>query len=245
MSKIVIKFIGLCLISITIVNCSFGQTAKSDSLQYSATIDNTINGFYKSIGTQSHLYTGFYNEPYDPRIKNNPYFRDTLQFIKGTVNYDGNVYHHVPVLYDIYKDIVISLLPDSISKYDLVTEHLHYFDFSNHHFVRISSDTANLKTGFYDEIYSKKLRVLTRYEKSIQTTTNNQHLEKLFDKSTSYFLKKGNTYYPVNSEGALMDALKDKKKELKQYAKANQIKFRKDPESALTLLAAYYDHLTN
>ena len=194
---------------------------------------------------RSHLYTGFYNEPYDPSIKNNPYFRDTLQFIKGTVNYDGNVYRQVPLLYDIYKDIVISLLSDTISKYDMLTEQVHYFDFSNHHFVRISSDTANLKTGFYDEIYSKKLRVLTRYEKSIQTTTNNQHLERFFDKSTSYFLKKGTTYFPVNSEGALIDVLKDKKKELKQYLKSNKIKFRKDPENALTLLAAYYDHLTN
>jgi hypothetical protein len=245
MTKIVITFIGLCLISITIVNHSFGQTSKNDSLQYSAAIDNSISSFYKSIGTQSHLYTGFDNEPYDPYIKNNPYFRDTLQFIKGTVNYDGNVYHQVPLLYDIYKDIVISLLLDTISRYDLVTERVHYFDFSNHHFVRISSDSTNLKTGFYDEIYNKKLRVIVRREKNIQTTTNNQHLERFFDKSTSYFLKKGNMYYPVNTEGALMDILKDKKKELKQYLKANRIKFRKGPENALTLLAAHYDHLTN
>ena len=69
--------------------------------------------------------------------------------------------------------------------------------------------------------------------------------ESYFDPAIDYYIRKNNTYYSVSSQGSMLTILKDKKKELQQYIRANQIKFRKDPEEAMVKIASYYDHLTN
>jgi len=39
--------------------------------------------------------------------------------------------------------------------------------------------------------------------------------------------------------------LKSKKKEVQQYLKANDIKFKREPERAMIMAVKYYDQLTN
>ncbi|RKR84522.1 hypothetical protein BDD43_4764 [Mucilaginibacter gracilis] len=241
MNKTIKKIALLSFLSVTAINMGYGQAAKSDSLQYYA----SVASFYKIIGEQSPLYVGFEPIPYDPTVKGNVYLQDTLRFVNSQVNYGGIVYKNVPLVYDIYKGVLLSLLPNKVSQYNLVNEFVNYFNMDNHHYVRITGDTTNLKTGFYDELYNQKLRVLKKTEKIIQITSVEQHVEKYYSKNASFFLKKGNTYYSINSEGALISVLKDKKKELKQYIDTNNIKFKKDPAGSAKLLAAFYDSLTN
>jgi hypothetical protein len=56
-------------------------------------------------------------------------------------------------------------------------------------------------------------------------------------------VRKNNTYYPISSQGSLLSVFKDKKKELQQYIRSNEIKYRKEPEDAMVKIATYYDHL--
>ncbi len=111
--------------------------------------------------------------------------------------------------------------------------------------MRILADTLNkqLATGFYDELYNNKLRLLARRTKSIQEESSMQSINNIFVPKNEYFLKKGAVYYNVNSQGKFFDVLKDRKKELKQYLKDNKIKFGDNPEQTMVVLATYYDHL--
>jgi len=64
--------------------------------------------------------------------------------------------------------------------------------------------------------------------------------------SLGYYLYKNGTYYSVSSEGSFLNVLKDKKKDLQQYIKANKLKFKKyQREDAMAKVAAYYDHLAD
>jgi hypothetical protein len=101
-----------------------------------------------------------------------------------------------------------------------------------------------MKPGFYDELYNGKSQVLVKRSKDIQTITSGT-AENYFDLTTKYFFKKNHIYYSISSQGSLINILKDRKKELQQYIRANQIKFRSDPEEAMVKIASYYDHLTN
>lgn len=223
----------------------FAQATGIDSTLRHTAAGNTISDYYKAIAKGSRQYNGLENLSYPRYMIGSAYYRDSTYLTNGSVDYDGIVYYDVPLLYDIYKDIVISVLPDHISKYSFLTERVKSFDVYGGHFVRILSDTTNLKTGFYDEAYHNKLRVLIRFEKSIQNRTSGLTIESYFEKSTGYYLKKDKIYYSANSQGAVFKILKDKKKQLKQYLRANKLKFRKDPERILVLLAAYYDSLPN
>jgi len=212
-------------------------------------LNHVIANYNTAIGQQSYLYNGPEYEFYDPLIKGNAYVFDIKAFSPGIVSYNGEVYNNVPMLYDINKDIVVILLYNHFTKISLLSTWIPEFWLLNHHFVRINSDStgrAALATGFYDQLYrGQNTQILVRREKSIQTATGSNSVETFFREAKSYYVKKGGSYLSFSGKGGLLDIFKDKKKELRQYIKTNNIDFRENFEQAITNVATYYDHLTN
>ncbi len=229
---------------------SLAQTAHTDSSSQQNALNNTLSLFYASIGEQSRLYNGTEYYLSDPITKGNAFFSDVNAFTPGSIVYDGTYFNGVPMLYDIYYDKVVVLLYNHFSKFSLIKEKVKSFDFLDHHFININADTLGvntiIKTGFYDELYGGKTQILAKRSKNIQTSTSGiLGPEAYFNPVKDYYVRKNNTYYSFSGQGSLLDVLKDKKKEIQQYIKANQIKFRQDPEEAMVKIASYYDHLTN
>ncbi len=114
---------------------------------------------------QTNLYNG--SEYREPRRTNNdqhPYFVSE-DWLEGSVLYDGDWYEHVPLQYDITRDVVITEMytkrePDGAGRCQgrrlLIDGHM---------FRKLIRDTLNAlpETGFYD-IYSMmgKTRVIAR-----------------------------------------------------------------------------------
>ncbi|MDB5136146.1 MAG: hypothetical protein JWP37_2749 [Mucilaginibacter sp.] len=251
MKKCIPKLCVLCFLSTICIGKSFGQEAQNDSTYLKNMLAQTVSNFNKSIGQQSRLYNGAEYQLYDRTIKGTALFPlDAETWELGQVNYDGIFYKDVPMMYDIYKDVVVVLLYNKFSMYTLLDERVHDFNLSGHHFVRVEADSLNSRsgigTGFYDELYGGKIEVLAKRTKTIQNSTNvTANLETYFIEKNDYYLRKGNAYYSVGSQSSFLNVLKDKKKILQQYIKDNNIKFRKDPEGAMANIAAYYDTLPN
>jgi len=242
----------LCTITVLLAgNSALAQTLAADSLnRKQALYVNITDNFYRTIGSQSMLYNGKDYEFYDPLLKGNAYVFDNNTFNPGTVVYDGVLYKNVSMLYDLYKDEVVIQLYNSALKITLLKERVSSFDLLDHHFVNIKPDSTNTNSvspGYYDQLYGGKIQVLARREKSIQTSQGFAGaLESYFLPSLNYYLYKNGTYYSVSSEGSFLNVLKDKKKDLQQYIKANKLKFKKyQREDAMAKVAAYYDHLTD
>jgi hypothetical protein len=235
----------LCLI---FCKNSFAQTALTDSSSQQNALNNTLALYYGSVGKQSPLYNGMEYSFYDPTLKGTAYFLDTKAFTPGTIYYDRVLFSGVPMLYDEYSDQVVVLLYNHFTKFSLIKQKVTSFDFLDHHFVNIGADSlANntiIKPGFYDELYKGKVQVLAKRSKNIQTSTGGQGQESYFNLVQEYYIRKNNVYYSISSQGSLLDVLKDKKKDLQQYIRTNQIKFRREPEEAMVKIASYYDHLT-
>jgi hypothetical protein len=231
---------------------TFGQTGQSDTVNSQRALNNITANFYITIGQQSRLYSGHEYLPYERSIKGTAlYPLDAETWAIGEVNYDGIVYKGVPLMYDVYKDVLISLLYNHFSMYTLLTERVNSFTFSGHHFVRVNAealvdDKSGIVTGFYDQLYGGKTEVLARRTKTIQNSTNQTlALETYFIAHDDYYIKKGNAYYKVGGQSSFMNALKDKKQALQKYMKDNSFRFRADPEAAMARLAAYYDQISN
>lgn len=221
----------------------FAQTGV-DSTGLSLAVAN----YNTAIGEQSHLYNGPEYEFYDPLIKGNAYVFDNKVFTPGSVSYGAAVYSDVPMLYDLNKDVVVVLLYNHFTKFSLLSERVHEFWLLNHHFIRINTDStgkAALATGFYDQLYpGRKIEIIVKRAKSIQTSTGNNSVESFFSATKDYYVKKGGSYFSFGGKRGLLDILKDKKKELKQYIKANNIDFDENFEKAAINVATYYDQLT-
>ncbi|HEX8019047.1 hypothetical protein [Mucilaginibacter sp.] len=208
-----------------------------------------VANYNTAIGEQSHLYNGPEYEFYDPTIKGNAYVFDNKSFTTGSVRYGAAVYSDVPMLYDLNKDVVVVLLYNHFTKFSLLSERVPEFWLLNHHFIRLNTDStgkAALATGFYDQLYQgRKIGIIVKRAKSIQTSTGNNTVESYFSETKDYYVKKGGNYFSFSGKGGLLDIFKDKKKELRKYIRTNDIDFRENFERAVVNVATYYDQLTN
>jgi len=250
MKKTLLLYLILCIIPVLIIpKNTFAQISIADSSSQQNGFKNAISVFNKSLGEESPIYNGPEYSFYPPIYKGNAYFMDINSFTSGSIYYDGILFKNVPMLYDLYSDKVVVLLYNHFSKFSLLNDRLKSFDFSGHHFINILADSleenSNIKPGIYDQLYNGKLQVLVKRTKNIQNSPGTTGVESYFNPVTDYFLKKNNVYYRIGGEGSFINVLKDKKKELQQYIKANKIKFRKTPEESMVKLASYYGHLTN
>ncbi|MDN3550522.1 hypothetical protein [Mucilaginibacter aquaedulcis] len=247
-----IKKINLHLILISFVlvgNSAWGQTEYGDTSTQQIALNHIKDVYNTAIGEQSRLYNGPEYDVYNPVIKGNANFLDKDDFVSGSVIYDGIFYKDVPIIYDINRNLVVARLYNKFSKYILLSERLQSFDILNHHFIHVRVDSLNtnagINDGFYDQVYKSGLEVLAKRSKSILSTSGTITLETYFSATShSFYLKKDNNYYGIGSQNALLNILKDKKKELLQYIKANKIKFKKTPEDAIVAIATRYDELS-
>jgi len=250
MRKRLCLILAICTFCTALTKKSDAQAASADSSSKQNAFNNAVILYNTSLGNQSPIYNGPEYYYYDPTVKGNAYFMDINAFTAGAIYYDGIYYTGIPMLYDLYSDEVAVLLYNHFSKFSLRKDKITSFDFLGHHFINIDADTtkgvSGIKSGFYDELYNGKSEVLVRRSKSIQTNTGGTlGAERYFSPSRDLYFKKNNVFYSISGQGSLIKVLKDKKNEIQQYIKANQIRFRSDPEEAMVTIAKYYDHITN
>jgi len=247
MKKRILRISILCFSGAFFTGTSFAQTAAADSVDLKMASAN----FYKAIGQGSRLYNGHEYQSYDFQIKNNALFPyDAKTWAIGEVDYDGVTYQGVPMMYDINKDALVVQLFNHFSMFTLLSERVHDFSFSGHHFIRIDADhiqddKADLANGFYDQLYVGKIEILAKRRKTLQNSINAATVETFFSETNDYYLKKGLMYYKIGSKGSILKLLKDKKNELQKYLKQNDIRYGDNPEFAMVKIASYYDQITN
>lgn len=221
-----------------------GQVSQPDSAVLSQSLQKTLTYFNTAIGEQSLLYNGSEYLYYDPVIKGNAGFMDIAKWQPGSVNYNGGSYQGVPMMYDLNTDQLVVLLYNKFSPFYLIPDKVEDFDLNGHHFISLRDSLAGIDKGYYEQWYGGKSKVLVKWVKSIQNATTTTGLETYFQEKHQYYIKKGNVYQPVSSEGDIVSVFKDRKKDIRQYISANKIRYRSDPKEAMVSIASYYDQIT-
>lgn len=245
-----VSLLVICFVYTFYCNDSRAQAHPEDTLQQHLMAVNMDNFYNKAIGRQSRLYSGFAYKMVTINSPGNAYFKDSTRVANGNVTYDGILYRNVPLLYDVYKDLLVSRTENGLFLFSMLNEQVANFDLLGHHFINLqTADTNNVITpGFYDELYANnQIQLLVKRKKIFQEDFHGTREGKIsFNAliSDKYYLKKDNLYYKVGSSGSFLDVLSDKKSELKKYIKDNNIKYKNDPEQAMILLAKYYNSLT-
>jgi len=201
--------------------------------------------YENAAGVNSHLYVGSEYVDYDHRIQGNPFF-GSLYFADGSVVYDGIAYAHVEMFYDILHDDVViknyNGLPLIPAK-----EKISSFKYAGHRFVRLVTDSseAGITTGFYDVLFDGDVKLYARRKKEIVEKINLQYSESYFAVKDEYFIFKNDTYYPADGKRSVLYAMKDRRSEAKKFMHQNKMKFKKNIETDLVRISAWYDGSKN
>jgi hypothetical protein len=220
------------------------QNADDTTLRKNAL--NAINAYYQTLGEESPLYNGSEYLEYAYTLQEgHPFFLST-NFVNGNVNLDGMIFRDVPMLYDIIKDQLIIQDFQRVYKINLPADRVQQFFLLGHLFVRLTRDsTDQIKTGFYDRLYNGKTSLFAKREKKILEKYSNVQISKVVISQNIYYIKKDGIYRAVKNKSSMLAVLKNKKKDVQQYLKTNNIKFKQEPERAMIMAVKYYDQLTN
>jgi hypothetical protein len=233
----------LCL-SVLPLSFSIAQQHNGDTAFVGESIALAVSKYSASIRTHGHLYNGSQYFDYYPTDDEHPFFL-TSDWSEGAINYDGEYYDNVSLMYDIYTDkVVVESYTGSMIQ--LVSEKILSFSYGGHTFKRLykSDDSRQeISDGFYDILHEGSVDLVVRRSKWFSETVEATKIIRQFDQRQSYYLVKNNTFYPVKSKKSFLQVLGDKRTELKQFIQSNKIKFKPNREQAMIKVAAYYDTL--
>ncbi|HEY4109444.1 hypothetical protein [Puia sp.] len=223
------------------------QTANKDSPILDSASAFALRQYHAYVAPETDLFRGIVYVDYAYQIATgDPYFVDST--IAGSLLYNGVLYEHIPLIYDVVQDIVVIHDPYDVWKIGLNRQHLDSFTIEDHSFIRLgdSLNPTAPRNGFYEQLYRGRVRLLKRTSKTIQQQASflTNGFEKYTLTSISYYLQKGSAYYAVNNKRSLLYALKDKSKQAKKFIRSNHLGIRKDKENTLIKVITWYDGLT-
>ncbi|MDQ7948240.1 MAG: hypothetical protein REI78_03610 [Pedobacter sp.] len=200
--------------------------------------------FNATIGDQARLYNGReYNFYFG--LEGMAYFQSRLFDEKAQVVFDGVYYERIPLIFDLFKQKLITLLPSPIIKMELAMERVKSFTLYQHAFIHTELTVINRDnekvTGFFDQIYLGKTKIFVKRTKRVHETVGTQAMKKYFTDKNFFFLQLKDKIYEFNGESNFFALFGERKNDLKKYLKQQKVKFRDDPEQAMVMVAAYYD----
>lgn len=182
------------------------------------------------------IYNGRQFSGYSPQIEGFPYsFSNDWQ--TGSVLYDGIWYHDLPIMYDAYQDQVVAKSPNGFP-FVIISEKIERFILAGHEFVRI---TSGLPTGFYHLVVEGPVTMYVKRIKQLDEKISGLTVERKFIPEELYFLKKGETVQRIRRQGDLFDVLKDRKQDIQQFMRKEDLKFKNNTENVIALVAEYYN----
>lgn len=242
-----------CLIAIPFINSLLffcfkanAQYNESDSMQFEKAKEYAVSLYHENIKNESGLYNGSQYVVYAQTIQEGIPFFEITEPSNGNITYWGVEYKNVPLLYDILKGQIVTVVPSTNYLIKLNTEKVSSFELLNHKFIRIVKDSLNknVKTGFYDVLYDGQIAVYKKETKTLNEDLSSGKLRTFILDENAFFIKKNNAFYTVSNKSSLLNILKDKKKEIQDFIRKNKLKISKDKDYALPKIAAYYDEIS-
>ena len=119
------------------------------------------------------------------------------------------------------------------------------FTIENHVFIHLT-DSLNPtapRYGYYEQLYKGRISLLKKEKKTIgeDLSVPSLGVQKFIVHTVSYYLRIGNIYYPVNNKRSLLNALKDRSKEVRKFIRKNDLSVRNDKENTLLKVTAWYN----
>lgn len=225
------------------------QSTAADSTLRATAIDYARAVYQDFMGTAAPLYTGAqYTEYHQTIQQGHPFFSDTA-FLPGSITYDHIRYDRLRLRFDMVQGRLV--LNDMSGSFRLSPDNARIDSFSidRHAFIRIDKNNQNPtlpKSGFYEVLFQdSQVSLLKKENKSIQEDLRNWAATSIryILSSVSYYIRKGDTYIPVNRKNQLLEYCSSRKADIRQYMRKQKLDMRSGKEQALISVLRYYQQL--
>ena len=217
----------------------FSQSLPADTLFLIQARQNEVALYSKAMVAQSHLFNGTEYGDYRSLKEEHPLL--FLDWIDGSVFYEGVFYENIPLLYDISTDKLITEHYSSRQKIELIDSKIESFHLQNYHFVHLRDD--RLRKGFYELVYDGTTKVYMRRQKALQQSLAGTEIRRSFGEKELYYIFKQGNYYSVKNKKTVLATLRERKSELNQFISKNHIRFKINREKSIAMVAEYYDNI--
>ena len=220
-----------------------GTSQIPDTIILQKSKESAIAIYDSAMEGNLNIYNGSEYLPYRSINEEHPFFQ-VDDWTNGNILYDGEWYKNVPMLYDMEKNLLIISYYYKGIKMQLNSDRVYEFTVSGHRFINLKQtfDSQEMKSGFYDVLYSGKTSVLAKRSKKYFENINDTQLTQGFRETIQHFLLVQGKYQKVSTKGSVLSLLSDRKKELKTYIRKNRL-FVSEREKSIARVAQYYDSL--
>lgn len=210
-------------------HCAFAQNNQTS-------VENSlVQSFNRQLANQSRLLNGVSYVDYAGKLEGNAFLHDNSDFVKSTLVYDDIEFNDVPIIYDLVKDKVVTLLPNGYTKYSLLNDRLTSFTMQNEkfiYFVPIDSTSSQIP-GFYKLVHQGQASVLVKYSKAVKEVVDGYGARKKFTARVDYYILLHDKLQRVDRDSDIYKVLGLDKRELKQHLKTKNLRFKREPEQTL------------
>ena len=232
----------LCFILLLAATSAYSQKGPKETAFIQSAMDSSIAIYEKAIGLQHQYLNGSaYVEP--PRTEEQHPFFLSEDWTLGPITFDGQQYNNVPMLYDLTIDQVVTESAGANPQL-LQKAKLQEFALSGQQFIKIDDEASLPESGFYHVLYEGPSQVICRRRKfKYDRIESSKELVTIYEKKNRYFILKGSNYLPVRSRRSVLGVLSDHKAQIRTFVRKNQIRFKKNLDVSLPVVARFYDTL--
>lgn len=230
------------LVVVAIISKTYAQNNVADSSSV-YTVNKNIQQYTNHRGNNLQLYNGIEYVFLFQGVRGTSFFA-TATLEENNIVYDGALYQHVPLAFDIATNQVVTTTPDN-HYIQLIPEKISSFTINNRLFIQLTpADVANttLTPGFYDATINSAATVLIKHVKTVMHSSKPDEPDH-FNEYNYYYIKKDTSYYEVKNNRSLLNILRDKSNEIKAFMHQHKLKVKKNPEQALIRTVEYYAQL--
>ena len=186
---------------------------------------------------QELITGGKYEEP-SSLIQGDPYYH-TRQFESGSLTINEITYPGVPLLYDIFRDQILTFHPIFNQKILIKPEKVDRFVMGDGvAFARLNGNESFGKdgSGFYKIIAEGDYWAVSKPYKTAKALREMSRYDEVYVEKEAFFLWKGGAFFSISKGKQAIAILGLNKAEAKRKLRAEQLNFKQNPEGYLRLL---------
>ena len=184
------KIVLLFFLGLFSIYSSFSQNAHKDSLT-DLQLKNVISLYDHYTNDNAPIYNGTEYLFYTFKREGNPFFNSD-NLLRGWISYQGKMYDPLSLMYDLTRNQVVILFPDSISRVVLHNQFIDSFHLAGHTFINLTqAPQQNLyNTGFYDLLFNGQVQLLARRSKLMTETIKNDSVITVISSKDFFYIHK-------------------------------------------------------
>lgn len=200
-----------------------------------------LSAYQQELPYFQELITGGQYAAPSPRIKGFPYFT-SKQFEEGTLRINGITYPQVPLIYDTYRDQLVTFHPIFNQKILIKPEKIDAFNLSDGQLFRFFEGNESFLhrgNGIYEILGQGNAIALAKRYKTTKESREKARYDLEYVEKTAFFIWEEGRFSLVKNAAHAIASLGLDTKLLKRELKAKGLQFKKSPEAYLQFLVTY------